>query len=1072
MSQIRRLLLSAMLVLTSFVAPLGAQVGTQASILGEVTDASKGVLPGATITVTNLATGLTQTAVSDTSGNFEILALPIGWYSVTASMSGFKTWKVDKVELTVGDRRRVSPVLEVGAVTEEVSVEGGTSLLQTERSSVSTVIQMQQIRELPLSTRNAVALVNLVPGIRRADDTGPERGATVQGMGLRGTQTEFQLDGLNANAAMDEGGITIPNVDTIAEFSVETSSFSAENGRNPLQVIVATKSGTNAFSGSFWEFLQNDKLNARNTFAATVPKLRRNQFGGAMGGPVIRNRTFFFASFEGTPIDREQIYNSVVPTDAMRNGDFSGLGRAIRDPLTGQPFPGNIIPQDRISNASRSFLPYVLQQNEPGRFRAVAPTENNTYQYTARLDHQLTQRQRIYGRWVMNDNEALNNGYTPDQRASDSTTQHNIGVNYTYTITPTTLLTATAGYLKSDNRFTSDTWLSGSQNLLEQAGIRGIPTAGREDFLGPPNVNLTGYQAGFSSPAFGVPGRLWSDVWNAKVSLTSVRGAHSLSAGYEYNDRSVYARHGSHSPRGTFDFNGQYTGDGFADFLLGLTSGTRRNYPLETFGLESSPYTGAFVQDFWKVRSDLTVSLGLRFERWSEKKLVNGNGATFDPAIGKVIAAVDENGQVNLSGQPISPFLAAATQGLWVPATEVGIPNSLYEADNRFGPRIGATWRPAGIEDFVVRGGYGTYYSGFTGNRSASSIVGLPYWTWEALAYSNQQLQRWETAWPENPQSFIQPSVGEAPDWNIDAVTTHEFNVSVQKGLPWQSALTVSYVGTRVEDQVSLNPYNEVAPGSYPNLQAAKPYPLFGEINVLENLGKSWYDALQLKWERRYADGFSFTASYSLSKNIVDTVPQFETDRVVPFAPAGYQKGRSPTDRRHILVVNAIYELPIGRDRKFLNDLNPIVNGIIGGWQLSGINSFVSGVPLTLTMPGATLGNGWNTRPNLVGDPDVDNPSANGWFNTAAFAAPAQYQYGDSGLGIIEGPAAHILDLGLSKNFEVVPGKRLQVRWEMFNALNKVNYGNPGTTFGTANFGRILSATAARTMQLGIKFVF
>ncbi len=286
-------------------------------------------------------------------------------------------------------------------------------------------------------------------------------------------------------------------------------------------------------------------------------------------------------------------------------------------------------------------------------------------------------------------------------------------------------MTATAGYLKSDNRFTSDTWLTSGQNLLEQAGIRGIPTAGREDFLGPPNVNLTGYQAGFSSPAFGVPGRLWSDVWNAKVSVTSVRGTHSLSAGYEYNDRSVYARHGSHSPRGSFDFNGQYTGDGFADFLLGLTSGTRRNYPLETFGLESSPYTGAFIQDFWKVRSDLTISLGLRFERWSEKKLVNGNGATFDPAIGKVIAAVDENGQVNLNGQPIAPFLAAATQGLWVPATEVGIPNSLYEADNRFGPRIGATWRPAGIEDFVVRGGYGTYYSGFTGNRSASSIVGL-----------------------------------------------------------------------------------------------------------------------------------------------------------------------------------------------------------------------------------------------------------------------------------------------------------------------------------------------------------
>ena len=576
MSTLRHLVVSAALVLLA-LTPVMAQVGTQGSILGAVTDASSAALPGATVAVRNLDTGLEQNAVTDESGNFEILALPIGAYSVTVSMPGFKTWRQERLTLNVGERSRVAPVLEVGQITESVTVEGGAPLLQTERSSVQTVVEMQQIRELPLSTRNPVVLVNLVPGLRFTGAGGPERGSTVQGFGLRGNQTEFQLDGLNANAAMDEGAITIPNVDTIAEFSVETSSFSAENGRNPLQVTMATKSGTNAFHGSAWEFVQNDNFNARNAFStAEPPKLDRNQFGAAVGGPIIRNKTFFFGSFEGTPIRQESLYNSVVVQPAMLEGDFSSLPRAITDPRSGQPFPGNIIPAERISSASRFFYPYLLTSNEPdGRFRAVAPVTDDTYQYTAQG------RSPDYGRpahlWPLGDElqrERLA-GYSPEVRSANETTQHNIGFNYTNSLTRNMLLTATAGYLKSDNRFTSP--VVGTQNLPEQAGIQGIGTAGREDFVGLPNVGISGY-TGFNT-AFGVNGRLWSDVTNAKASLTWLRGAHSLSTGYEFNDRSVYGRHGSHSPRGSFDFNGQYTGDGFADFLLGLTSGTQAQFP-------------------------------------------------------------------------------------------------------------------------------------------------------------------------------------------------------------------------------------------------------------------------------------------------------------------------------------------------------------------------------------------------------------------------------------------------------------------------------------------------------------
>jgi hypothetical protein len=1045
------------------------QTGTQGSILGTVQDATAAVVPDAEVVVTNLDTGLRQSARTDAAGNFEILALPVGRYSVSITARGFKTWTLTQTAITVGVRSRISPVLEVGQVSEQVTVEATAELLQTERSGVQTVVQMQQIRELPLSTRNPVVLVNLVPGMRFTGQGGPERGSTVQGLGVRNNQTEFQVDGLNANAAMDEGGMGIPNVDTIAEFNVETSSFSAENGRNPLQVLLVTKSGTNQFHGALWEFFQNDYLNARNAYALTVPKLRRNQFGGAVGGPIIKNRTFFFGSFQGTPVRSDRIYNSTVVSQAMLRGDFSALSKQIIDPQTGRPFPGNIIPENRFSSASKFFFPYLLLPNSPdGRFRAVAPTRNDTYEYVARIDHQITDNQRIYGRWVVQDYNVVSPDYTPSVTSDDTNLQHNIGVTYTYAITPALLLTASAGHLRSDNRFTSPN--AGIENLVEQAGIQGIPTAGREEFVGIPNVGITGY-TGFSTP-WGVPGRLWSNVRNGKGSLNWIRGAHSLSFGYEYNDRSVYGEHGSHSPRGSFDFNSQYTGDGFADFLLGLTSGTRRNYPLHAFGLKHSPYSGAFVQDFWKLRPNLTISLGLRFERWHAKELNNGNGSTFDPKIGKVIAGVDNDGNVDLSAQPVAPYLSAATAGLWIPATEAGVPNGLFEPNNHFAPRIGLTWRPLASRDLVIRGGYGTYYNGFTGNRAASSIVGLPYWTWEAKSFSALAQQRWETAWPADPQSFIQPSVGEAPAWNIDEAQTHEWNLSVQTGLPFRSALTIAYVGMRMNDQVALHAYNEVAPGIYPNLQAAKPYPAFGEINVVENLGKSWYNGLQLKWERRFADGLSFMASYAFGKNLSDNLPTNEYDRLIPFAPEGYNRGRLSWDRTHILFVNAVYELPFGRGRAHANNLHRVADLLIGGWQISGLNSFTSGTPLSVSVPGATLGNGWGTRADLIGEPTLAEPTTGRWFNTGAFVAPARYSWGNSGLGILEGPGSHVLDLGLMKNFYVTESKYFQFRGEAFNALNHVNLNNPNTTFGTADFGRITGAGGARTLQLGLKFLF
>ncbi|PYV07596.1 MAG: hypothetical protein DMG07_28135 [Acidobacteria bacterium] len=389
----------------SVAAP--AQVGTEGAILGVVRDSSGAVIPGVEVTATNLDTGIKKTALSDSGGNFEILPLTKGFYSVTASLAGFKVWTVEKTELILGERKRVSPTLEVGQLSEKVTVEAtSTELVQTEKGSVETVIEAKAIRELPLNGRNPTQLVGLVPGMRVTSlASGLWRENTVQGLGQRTDQVEWQLDGVSSMEHADKSGIAFPSVETISEFNVETSNFTAEHGGQPLQVLMALKTGSNRFFASAWEFVQNDKLNARNTFATSKPKLRQNQFGFTLGGPIIKEKTFFFGSWEMTRIRKETVYNSFTVAPEMLKGDFSSLSKQVIDPLNGQRFPDNKIPDSRISSASKAFLSYILVPNSAGQlFRGVAAAPDDLGNYSWRVDHHLSQTQKIFWRGVINDN--------------------------------------------------------------------------------------------------------------------------------------------------------------------------------------------------------------------------------------------------------------------------------------------------------------------------------------------------------------------------------------------------------------------------------------------------------------------------------------------------------------------------------------------------------------------------------------------------------------------------------------------------------------------------------------------
>ena len=1059
---------------------LQAQVANEAVVLGVVADPSGAVIPGAKVTVTNLDTGFAKMELTDASGDFEILALPIGQYSVTVSMGGFKSWKVEKLVLEIGQRSRLSPVLQMGNVDQQVVVQGIAEQIQTESAAAETVIQQKQVTDLPLDGRNVVQLVGLAPGMQYAGQVGgqfgAERGSYVVGSGVASGQTQFQLDGSNANGSMDEGAIAIPSIDTIAEFNVQTSNFSAENGRFPLQVLVATKAGTNQYHGSAWEFARNSAFSAENYFAppnSAIPKLIQNQFGAAGGGRIIRDKTFFFGSWELLRVRQEQIFNNVVPTPAMLGGDFTGRN-PIFDPTTGQQFPNNRIPSGRIDSAATYFFPYWLASTT-GTYRAVEPIIDDTSSGTARIDHELTANQHIYGRWVRYGSPNTFYNYTPAGAETNNTIQQSYTLNYAYTISPTALFSLNGGFQESHNTFVSPG--VGVTNLDTAAGISGFTNPAQQAFAGLPGVSATGL-TGFGLP-WGVDGRLWSHSWNGTTSMNLVRGKYLIDFGLQGDIRSVYGNHASFASRGNFNFNGQYTaqgvgtGDGFADYLLGLVSSASRNFPLAPFGVQRAPYAATFVEDTYKVTHKLTLNLGLRYDYWYEKQLLYGNGATFDPQIGKVVAGVDASGDVNLTAQAAAPYFAAATAGEWVPADQVGVPAGLFKANGYFSPRVGISWNP--YKDTVIRGAYGIFTSSFQGNISASSIVGPPYWSYETPSYSTGSMQQWETAFPAALNDFGPSSVA-SPAWDVKSQKLHEWNLSVQRSLPFHSALTLSYVGNRLYDGIAGDQHYDAVPaGNYPNLQAALPYPDLTNITVYRNMGQSWYNALQAKWERRMTNGLTFTGSYAFSKLMLNNMAAGGPyNSVQPLTPTGYTRGRSPSDVRNLLTVNSVYELPVGRGRKYFSGMNLIADTILGGWELSGIFSYASGAPLTFDAPGATLGNGYDTRPNLVAGQSlhVSNPSAKLWFNPNALTAPAPYTYGNSGMGIFEGPSSRQLDASLIKNFRFREGTYLQFRFEAFNVPNVVNLGAPDTSINDGTTGEIFGAGAPRELQFGLKLIF
>lgn len=579
---------------------------------------------------------------------------------------------------------------------------------------------------------------------------------------------------------------------------------------------------------------------------------------------------------------------------------------------------------------------------------------------------------------------------------------------------------------------------------------------------------MPGYP-GISLP-FGLNGKLWGDTPDANVTVTLVKHGHTIGLGYELQDKQVYGRDSSSYGTGFFGFYGAYTGNLLGDFLLGYAGAGLRNLPLNTFGLDRSLLSGIHAEDSWKVRPNLTLNVGLRYEYWSAPHFVAGNASTWDPARNIIIAGTD-NGKLNLTHQASAAFVAAATQGLWEPQTAAGIKN-LIPGNGHFEPRIGIAWQPAQQRDVVLRAAYGVYVNNFTGNRAASDIGAIPFFSLQETQEGTTPVD-YRTMFPVNPSDFLQPSVNYTTSLKIDEAKTQEWNLSFETAMPLGSTFTLGYIGTKSMGQPFAHDYNSPPPGKYANLAAAQLHPAYGSIYVMENGIDTWYHGLQAQWERRNHNGLYYMVSYMWSKGMSNhALATGELSVVDPYAPASYERGILPIDNRHNLKVSAVYHIPVGRSRQFFSGMNRVTDALIGGWEISGYYAFISGNPLSITTSGVTLGNNYNTRANLVGSPHIGNRSKAKWFNTAAFAAPPKYTYGNSPIGIVNGPSLNVVNLSLLKNFAWRQGDYLQIRADAFNALNHTNLSDPNVTFGSPTFGQILAAGAARTVQLGAKIVF
>lgn len=1050
-----RCCLAGLLIALAFTpVPLAAQ-SALGSILGSVADRSGAAVPNAQVTLRNVDTNVASEKRTNNAGDYVFANLIPGPYEITIAAKGFQSYVITNVVLGVDQTVRENAILTVGSVATSVQVKATLPIVQTDTSSVGSIVDSSQIASMPLGDRtNIFGLLALAPGVQDAGQT-----ARIAGDAWRGGVSET-TDGASSLSVENQIlGAGFPSLDAVSEFKVVDSTGSAKYGPGTVAIIISTKSGTNQFHGSAFEYNRIAKLAAANFFATGLPKgpFVRNQFGGSLGGPILHDKLFFFGTFEGLTFRTSTTRQGAMPTAALLNGDFSGLPPII-DPLTGLPFPGNQIPAKRISSVAQAMFPYFdapnLTSTAPAglgtNWIANVGTQQNNYRYEGRLDYDISQNNTLSARYY-NVRQSNDFGGATDHfgLVGEPEIDQNLAVNYTNILSPNVMNLVSVGWdYIWDKRL--------PQNHAVQPGslIPGIPP-GLPGLGGLPHVSITGF-TGLNDNAGS------EDVQQtAQFSddLTWVKGHHTFDAGFSYlhwqffNEQNL--NHGSSS------FTGRYTKNPFADFLLGDLSSS--SFPVAP--LQATPANnqfGVFLQDNWNITSRLTLNMGLRDDLPTLYRNITGNMSNWYPDLNQLVVL---QGALNPSLFPTLPVVSGSSVRLnpW---------NYIGTDYNHLAPRLGFAYRPLSSSHLIVRGGYGMYYN----------LEPWPFGSFETAV--NPPFTATETfeptPGPTPTLTFANPfpsGAGSVPSGvTISAYPqhykyplSHEWNLTAESQLSSSMSVRATYLGIETEHASQVFNINDPppAPGA---VQPRRPYQPFGPINYYTDDQTASTQELQLSALRRFSAGLSFEAEYAWTKSL-DTGG---TDVTVPTDNRNIRldRGNDPNIRRQYCVANYVYELPVGKGKRFLSSLSGPLNAILGGWQTSGILTLGGGLPYSVVFTSSVQG--WpSSRADIVGNPRVSHPSLVQWFNPAAFAVPSPFTYGNSAPYSLFGPGYENWDTAIVKQVALSEKDDVQFRAEFFNALNHPNFGHPNANISVpSQVGRITSAGSPRNIQLGLRFSF
>lgn len=1056
----------------------------QGIILGTVTDPQGARVPNAEVTFVNEATNIQTHSKTGADGDFRSVPLRPGVYTVTAVAPGFKQVSRSGITLGIQQELRVELALDIGTTTEAVTVSASASLLQTTEASRGQVIDSKKIADLPLNGRDYLQLALLTAGTNV-----PPPGARFGGFssgGMRVSHNNYLLDGMdnNSNQHAAQGRtpqVISPSVDAIQEFKVQTGNYSAEFGRNVGGVVnVVIKSGTNRFHGGVFEFLRNEAVNARNFFQSTntMPLFRRNQFGGFFGGPIVKNKTFFFGDYEGTLQRTQDTVLSTVPTLSERSGTFS---RPVYDPQTlnpatreRQPFPGNTIPaarQDPVAMRVVSLYPLPNRAGAVNNYLFNPRQVENTHKGDVRVDHTFDEKQTVYGRLSVQNYLAYGDGALPapawgggDASSRNENNSISFVMSYQRVFTPSLFNTLKLGY----NRLLTERSSPLDRPMNDDIGLKGTtPVNGHALF------NINGYRA--VGPPANNPQFSDSQTRQLTDDLLWSRGAHTWKFGGSLIFIQSPHRQAFQS-NGVFTFNGNFTrqfsdrgvGNALADMLVGYPSNSQLSNIAQ--GNQRRRIHGVYVQDDWKATNRLTINLGLRWEYvgpWFEKY---NHYANFD-----------------IDSSRTNPQLLLARDG--------GIEErSTLSADfNNFGPRLGMALRLDSRT--VVRSGYGIYYGGVDHIGDRYLHAGPPFFF--QLGFNTDSITPAIILRDGFPPGATTRGVTNlqtiSQGRNNPTTYAQHWNFTIQRELGRDIAIEVGYVGTKGNRLIQRFDSNAPDPGPG-NVNTRRPVtrldvPGIGLVTPLadtfrrEFSGNSNYHALQTRIEKRFSQGLSFLTSYVWSKTLSDSRGGADAGGTAPNAVQDYknlraEKSLADEHSPHRFVSSINYELPVGRGRPLLNGMPRPLNLVLGGWSVGGIVTLVSGRMVNIGVQGdpANVGPGAAIRPDVVAGQKPNLPSSQRtlerWFNTGAFVRQTGFRFGNAGRNLVTAPDRRNLDFAIYKAFPFGESRLLQLRGELFNATNTPFFGAPGNSLGTPQFGVISSAGDGRIIQFAAKLYF